>query len=88
MLKFSPFTIKKLYFKLIVNSISGNCDPLFSQINFDHTHYFFGGRDCPGGMARGIFVQGFYPERLCPGTTTGQGIYFGIQLQDRVYNSN
>ena len=36
-IKFSPFAINNLYFKLIFNSVSGNFDPLFSQINFDHT---------------------------------------------------
>ena len=41
---------KKLCFKLNFNSISGNCDPLFSQKNFDHTHY--------GGFWHQVFIQG------------------------------
>ena len=35
---FSLFEIKKLYFKLIFNSVSGNCDSFFSQISSDHRH--------------------------------------------------
>ena len=52
--KFPLFSIKKLYFKLIFNRKSGNCDPLFSQIDFNHTHFegFLS-----GGLARG-FVLG------------------------------
>ena len=39
MYKFSLFAIKNLYLKLIFNSLSGNCDPLFSQKKFDNTHF-------------------------------------------------
>ena len=53
------FAIKKLYFKLIFESISGNCDPLFSHINFDHTHF---GGFCPGGLP-----GGFMSGQLCLG---------------------
>ena len=54
MSKFSLFFIKKLYFMLIFNSISGNCDPLFLQIHFDHTHF-------EGFVARGVLSRGLRP---------------------------
>ena len=64
-IKFSLFAIIKIYFILIFNSISGNCDPLFSQKNFDHTH--FGGFLSSGFLARGNFVQGFLSGGFCQG---------------------
>ena len=54
MSKFYPFILKKLSFKLIFKSISGNCDPLLSKINFNHTHSFGG-----GGGGKGILSRGF-----------------------------
>ena len=57
MTKFSLFAIKKLYFKLIFNSISTNYDRLFSQKNFDYT------------QLRGVCPEawGFCPAGFCPG---------------------
>ena len=52
MSKLSVFAIKKLYFKLIFNSVSGNCDPQLSQKNFDHT--------LSGGFVHGVYVRGVY----------------------------
>ena len=52
MSKFSFFSIKKLYFKLIFNSIGGNCGLLFLQINFDPTHF--------GGILSGGFMSGLF----------------------------
>ena len=68
MLKFYLFSMKKLYFNLIFNSISRNCDPLFLQIDFDHTHFagFCPGGFCPGGCP-GAFCLGFMSRGVCPG---------------------
>ena len=46
-------------FKLIFKSISGNCDPLFSQTDFDHTHF--------RGFLSRFFARGFCPRDFCPG---------------------
>ena len=53
MSKFSHFGVRKFYFKRSFNNISGNCGPLFSQMNFDQT--YFGGV-CPAGFCLGVYV--------------------------------
>ena len=37
MSKFSHFAVNDIYFKRSFNNMSGNRDPLFSQINFGQT---------------------------------------------------
>ena len=72
MSKFSFFAIMKLCFKLIFDSISGNCDPLFSQKNFDCTHFWGflarGGGACTGVLSGALCPGSFCTKGLCPGT--------------------
>ena len=58
MLKFSHFSVKKLYFKRSFNNIGENRGSFFSQINFDQTFW----RVLSGGfLARGfMFISGVY----------------------------
>ena len=72
MSKFFHFATKKLYFKRSFNNISGNCGPLFSQINFDQT--YFGAIFVQGVLARGSFCPGrFCLGGLCPRTRLNRG---------------
>ena len=58
-------------FQADFNSISRNCDPLFSQKNFDHTHF---GEFCPGVFGIGGFCPGVYVcGGLCPRTVFNVG---------------
>ena len=65
MSKFSPVAIKKLYLKLIFNSMNGSCDSVFSQLNFDHAYFgeflsleIFARRGCLGGLCPGVLSRG------------------------------
>ena len=59
-------TFSPVNFKLILNSIGGNCDPLFSQKSFDHTHV--GGFLSRGFFGMGVLSRRFLPGGLCPRT--------------------
>ena len=61
MSKFSLFAIEKFYFTLIFNSISGNCDPPFSQIIFVHKHFLGEGLSGGGG---GYVLEPIIPDRV------------------------
>ena len=72
MSKFSLFSIKKLYI-----SSCFFCDPLFSQTDFDHTHFEeFLSRVYCLGVCRG----GFLSKGLCPGLVRGVYVLEPIKL--------
>ena len=52
--------IKKLYFKLIFNSVTGDCGPLFLRKDFNHSHFV-------GLLSGGFWHESFCPVGFCPG---------------------
>ena len=64
---------------LIFNGMSGNCDPLFSQKNFDHPHFW--AVIVGEGAGKGAFIQGFCPGVYVGGFGKGRFMSYHLRIQ-------